>query len=52
MEEEQLKLLKENNAMLKAILTYLINKNSDTNIANEDIKNFIINLVANSIICK
>lgn len=46
MTEEDRKLLKENNLMLKVIVNYIANQNSD----NNDIKNFIINVLANGVI--
>lgn len=42
MESEELKLLKENNAMLKLIIKYLIDRDK-----NEDFKSFMIDVMAN-----
>ena len=43
--EEILKLLRENNLMLRAICKYIINHNREESI--EDIKDFVTNIVAN-----
>ena len=42
MESEELKLLKENNAMLKEIIKWIINHDN-----NGDMKSFMIDVVAN-----
>lgn len=42
MESEELKLLRENNAMLKQIIKYLITH-------NDDAKNFMIDVIANMV---
>lgn len=44
--EQDRKLLQENNMMLKAIIKHLANKSN----ASEDIKNFVINGLANVIV--
>lgn len=45
MESEELRLLKENNALLRQIIKYLIEKDSAAN----DFKNFMIDIAANTI---
>lgn len=47
---EELQLLQENNKMLKKICNWIDKHDSTDYQNNEDFKNFIINLVANSII--
>lgn len=46
MDEEALRLLRENNAMLKQILGYIFMKQSSEYRMNEDIKAFSINVCA------
>lgn len=46
MDEEALRLLRENNAMLKQILSYILTKQSSQYRANEDIRAFSINVCA------
>lgn len=43
--EEILQLLRENNLMLKAICKYLVERDREG--SNEDIKDFVTNIVAN-----
>lgn len=43
--DEILRLLKENNLMLKAICKYLVERDKEG--SNEDIKDFVTNVVAN-----
>lgn len=49
MNDELLKLTRENNDMLKQIIVYINSINSQSSIANDDIKNFVINVIANII---
>lgn len=43
--DEVLRLLRENNLMLKAICKYLVERDKEG--SNEDIKDFVTNVVAN-----
>lgn len=48
--KELLELTKENNKLLKELIAYITIKDRAINI-NDDIKNLIINVIANGLIC-
>lgn len=51
MNEEILKLLKENNLMLKEIIAYINLKENKDNQVTDDFKALLINVIANGLIC-
>lgn len=52
MDQEELRLLRENNAMLKEILTYVRIVSSPRYVNNEQSREFLLNLVADLIVEK
>lgn len=52
MESEELRLLRENNAMLKEILSYVRAVSDPRYVNNEQSRNFLINVLANLMVEK
>lgn len=49
MESEELRLLRENNIMLKFLIQYLVKNNNPNIVSDNDVKDFLLNCLANKI---
>lgn len=49
MESEELRLLRENNMLLKLLIQYIVKSNNPNILSDNDVKDFLMNCLANKI---